>query len=378
MRLTLNALQRVTKQIVDDERAIAALREEIARVLGPAVIVEGKIEEVAAAANDQLEVLNRTGRAGRLNFKTSVLVKFIDHKNAELRKLAARALPERFVHRFSNDRSPTVRLAAARRLPLPEVKAMMRRFSSDDELRVIYNARRLSEAGIKQPKVNDEYFDINGKQRLGDAVKQDPGVELSDLWYRSRAEQFLTLYGQSVEFNWEETLAHRYVANVKASTGIELDEKKLLKAIKDLIDEQEDRVMERNALKEVVLNLRLSESVMPALGEDVDPVRELVESGLSSETYVNSANVLFSIQEGTLPMGIRKYNLGESNSHEERVPVVGRLPHSGGFRSIDERALDAYCKAWNSRQRLRGEPLQLEWSVHPDAIGKISFNVSLR
>ena len=386
MRLRLEELQKVVKRAVDEERATESLRTEVNRVLGPAVIAEGRVEQVAEAANNWIDVLERTGRSSRLSFKPSVMVRWLDHNSPEVRKFAARVVPEKFLAKMTSDKNGSVRAAVARRLPIGAVREMLKRFPKDDQVRVIYKEKRLAEAGIKQPTEEPMGHDpVEDAERLGDSVKQDDGAELSEAWYRQRAIKFMQDYGGNIEDAWEELTARRYAASVKATSGVEIDEAKLLKAIKELIKEREDRALERSALKETLAWLKgqeehelLQESAMPVISMDVDPVRELVEGNLTPSTYLDEASQLFKVQEATVPPGIRKHRLGERNARSSTVPVIGRLPHGEGFRAIDERALDLYCSHWNDRQQLQGEPLKLEWSNHPDDVNKVSFSVILR
>lgn len=387
MRLRLEELQRVVKRAVDEERAAEALRTEVNRVLGPAVIAEGRVEVVAEMANDRIDVLERTGRASRLSFKPSVMVRWLDHTSPEVRKFAARVVPEKFLARMTGDKDNAVRATVARRLSVGAVSEMLKKFPRDDELRVIYRQKKLAEAGIKQPAEEPLGHDpVEDAERQGDAVKQDEGAELSEQWYRDRALKFMMDYGGNIEDSWEEVTARRYCASLKATSGIELDEAKLLKAIKQLIKEREDRALERSALKETLAWLKGQEerelltetAAMPVISEETDPVRELVEGNLTPSTFIDEANRLFRVQESMLPAGIRKHRLGERSARVTHVPVIARLPHGQSFRAIDERALDLYCKHWNDRQQLQGEPLKLEWSNHPGEVGKVSFNVILR
>ena len=387
MRLRLEELQRVVKRALDEERAVEALRVEVNRVLGPAVIAEGKAEQIAEAANDRIDVLERTGRASALSFKPSVMARFLDHNHPEVRKFAARVVPEKFLGRLMGDKSHAVRAAVARRVPIGAVREMLKKFPKDDQVRVIYKERRLEEAGLPKPEEQPMGHDpVEDAERLGDSVKQDEGAELSETWYREKALRFMMDYGTNIEDNWEELLARRYCASIKQTSGVEIDESKLLKAIKECLKEREDRALERSALKETLAWLKgqeehelLSESAaMPIISEEADEVRDLVEGNLTPTTFISEANRLFRVQESTIPAGIRKHRLGERNAKVETIPVIGRLPHGRGFRAIDERALDAYCKHWNDRQQLQGEPLKLEWSNHPEDINKISFNVILR
>ena len=173
-------------------------------------------------------------------------------------------------------------------------------------------------------------------------------------------------------------------ASTKATSGVAVDEARLLKNVKKLIEEKEDAVME-NALAETLDWLSskeraemIEEGALPDLVEAVDPVQELVHAGLTAEGYVSAAQKLFKVEESMLPMGIRKYRLGEGNARQTMVPCVGTLPHGGGFRAVDERALDVFCESWSRRQQRAGEPLRLQWSTHPSEVGRISFSCSLQ
>jgi len=386
MQLKLDALQKVVKDTLVEERAAATLKAEISRVFGPAVIVEGKLESVVASANDWLDVLDRTGRSSRLSFKPSVTASFLDYTHPEVRKFAARVCPEHFLAKMINDRNPDVRAAVAGRLSLNSIREMIKRFPKDDQLRSIFRQKKLHEAGVAKPEVKPIGIDpVDGAERLGDATRTQPGPELSEAWYKNLAERFLHNYGQNIEYAWEELAVRRYCSSVKATSLIEIDETKLLKSIKDLIREKEDNYMERNALKETLSWLEgqekqenLREGILPELVEDVDPVAALVHSGIAGEAFVSRAAKLFRVQESMLPMAIRKYRLGEGSAKQTLVPIIGMLPHNHGFRSIDERALDMFCESWSKRQQIAGEPLKLEWTTHPSDCNKIGFSCILK
>lgn len=376
--ITIRELQDVVKKTIDEERAVEALRCEIKRVLGPVVVVEGKIEQVIEVANDRLAVLEKTGRFYELNFKPSIVAKFMNHDNAEMRKFAAKTLPKKLVTRMALDKSSIVRAAVATRLPIDAVREMLKRFSTDDELRSIYKRRCLIESGLPSPAVDDGYLNMYDRERLGNAAQQDNESELSEQWYKEKASKFLQDYGNNIEYMWEEMLVRRYASSLRATSHVTIDETRLLQAIKDLIEEKEDRTMERLALKETIDWLHTKRSALDIVEENEDKVNDLINSGLTSQEYIEQANKIFKIKESTLPQAIRKYRLGEHNRRNVNMPVVGMLPHDHGFRAIDESALDKYCQRWNERQQLQGEPLQLSWSVHPDQFNKISFNVVLK
>jgi len=386
MRLKLNELQKLVKKTIDDEKVAVALKEEIARVLGPAVITEGKLHDVVASANDRLDVLDRTGRTGSLVWESKVTSLWINYSNPEIRKFAARVCPEKYLDQLGGDKNPSVRAAAASRMSLNSIREMIKRFPADDQLRSIFRQKKLTEAGLTKPETRPLGSDpVDGKERMGDLARTQPGPELSEAWYKSHASKFLHDYGQNIEYAWEETAVHRFCSSVKATSGVEIDEGKLLETIKKLIEEKEDRAMERDSLKETLKWLegqeeieRLQEGVLPDLSEDVDAVRDLVQSNLAGEQYLEAAAKVFKVQESMLPLGIRKYRLGEGNARQTMVPCIGMLPGTTGFRAIDERALDIFCEHWSRRQQLAGEPLRLEWSTHPTDMNKISFSCILK
>ena len=77
-------------------------------------------------------------------------------------------------------------------------------------------------------------------------------------------------------------------------------------------------------------------------------------------------------------MSIRKWRMAEGSARQTRVPCIGMLPHKGGFRAVDERALDMFCEAWGRQQALVGEPFRLEWVGHPSDVNKIGFTCILK
>ena len=385
MALRIKELQSIVKNALNEEANVSDLRKEVTRVLGPSVIVEGSLARVAEEANDRLEVLERTGRSRSISFKSSVMSKLIESRSVEARKLAARTLPVNLLKKLMNDSDPSVRALVARQLPTHLVKEMLRRSPEDDQVRDVYRQKRLDEAGLPTPKEQMEPFDYHGEKRLGHAVKQNDGPELSDVFYETLAHKIILDYGGNIEGGWEETAVHRYVSSTKATSNVDIDEARLYKAVKEQLEEKEDRALERGSLKELAKRLRieadgenLNEGFSGIIEEEVDQVELLMGTSLSINEFVDRANALFLIKESTAPKAIKKYRVNEGSTGEYNVPCIGTLPHAHGFRPVDERALDMYCKHWNTRQAMSGEPLRLEWSTHPGAMNKISFNVTLR
>jgi hypothetical protein len=374
MRLKLRELQKVVNQTLMEERTVDALRKEVSRVLGPSIFTDVKLEALAESVNDRIDVLERTGRGSQVNFKPALLLKFADNQNAEVRRMVARVIPEQFLSKFRSDRDPAVRHAAARRLPLQVIKEMMKRTPNDDELRQIYREKMIVESGIPTPLVLDEPFDMYGK-KLGDAVKQPAGPELSDQWYSMTAHKAISDYNHNIEGQWDEHWAHRFCASIKATSGVEVDGKKLWNEIQKQLKDRDDRTLERYSLKEVARRLRES---FDDVQETVDPVESLASSNLSGSEFLREAARVFSIRESTMPRALHKYRFVEGKTFELKIPCTGKIPGRRNITSLDERVLDTYVKRWNDAQTQAGEPVRIDWAPNPNAMGSISFNVELK
>ena len=383
MRLKLGTLQKVVNATLIENKAVDGLREEVSRVLGPSVLTNVKLDRLAEEANYRINVLDRTGRSEVYsNFRPEVMVKFMNSTSVEARMLAAKVLPESYVRKMSNDASLSVRHIVARRSSIELVREMLKKTPQDDELRFIIKEKK-STGGIKTPEKKPMAHDpVDGKERLGPAVKQDPGIDLSDNWYDTLASKFIKDYGGNMEGQWQAPLAYRYCSSVKATSGVDIDEKKLLDAITKQLDDRDDRTLERFSLKEVAQNLlsEISEEdlELPIIDESTDnPVEALLYMNCSSSEYVERANELFNIKESIMPRSLRKYRLSEGISGDLLVPCVGRVPGTY-VDSIDESALDLYVEHWNSVQASNGEPIRLEWSHNPTTHNGVSFNVELK
>lgn len=382
MQLKLEQLQRVVKKTIREEKVHGSLREEFFRVFGSPVMVSNDLDRVAAAVNEQIDIFEATGRGvPRASIKTSVLLEAMTSRSSEVRKTAARLLPERFAAKLLGDKSSSVRCAAARRMPLKLVKECYRRNPGDDELRIILRSKKLTEAGLPNPKPVDEPFDLHGDGPLGDAVKQPPGDELSDFWYEMLAKKICTQYGTNIEGQWEEAIATRTVASHYSTTGVMLDREKLLNAIYDCIEEREDIVVKEGSLKSIAARLlresHMDDAVMPILDEAIDPIDSLLSNSHSSRLYVETAEKFFSVRKSTVPAGVKKYRLGEGTWRETSVPVNGTVP-GGKITPKVEKALDNYVAHWNDMQARSGEPYKISWGMHPSGIDMVGFNLELK
>lgn len=384
MRLKLQHLKNVVRRARSEERIVEVLRAEVTRVLGPIMDTSLKIESLAEQVNDRVEVMNRTGRTAHFGFKSSTVVPFMNHASAEVRMMSANLVSPQQLGKLAADPHSMVRAVVAQRADMQVVREMMRRFPRDENLRSIYQQRKvlMSEAGLPNAKANDEEFDINGDGRMGDAAKQPEGPELTDAWYDTTALRLFDKYDKNLEGNWEEKAVNNLVRHTKVTNGVEIDGEKLLKAVKDHIEEREDRALERDSLKEMAARLHaeadetdlLQESTSLHYTDDADTIRDLLESNLLPTQFIEQFNKILDVRHSDVPPGIKKHKLGE-HAVSGQIPVKGRLPHGRSIRALDEQALDRYVRFWNGHQRLNGEPMKIQWNAHPSEECVVGFSI---
>lgn len=373
MGLKLNELQKVVRNVVKKERNIDTLRGELTRTLGPTVLVSRGLERMAESANERLDVLEAMDRSYQ-RIRPALLLKFIDSDSPEVRKLVARLLPESFLKVFMKDSDPSVRAATANRLPLNLVSEMVRRFPNDDTLRDIAKTKRLIEAGLPDPEIEDEEFDMYGVEPIGDVFGDIDYPDLTEAWYDTTALKIINMFGRNIEEQWEEATVHRYVDSM-TSIGVEVDRQKLLDAVYDLLQTRADVVLE-SSLMSLAKRLRLEDtSVMPVISESVDPVKQLLSFKTSTSEYIKKFEETFSVKYATSknPASIVMAEGPDRVTH----PVSAVLLETS-IRSIDERAVDAYVDAWNAKNSVKGETYyRLSWS--PDVIGGlVNFHLELK
>lgn len=373
MGLKLNELQKVVRNVVKKERNVDTLRGEIVRTLGPTILVSRGLERMAESANERLDILEAMDKPYE-RIRPALLLKFIDSDSPEVRKLVARLLPESFLKVFMKDSDPAVRAITARRLPLQLVSEMVRRFPQDDTLRSIIRSKRLVEAGLPDPEIDEEEFDMYGMEPIGDVFGDIDYPDLTDAWYDTLALKILNTYGRNIEEQWEEATVHQYVDSM-ASMGVEVDRQKLLDAVYDLLEKRADAVLEEGSLAAIASRLRLEETeVMPVISENMDPVQQLLSSKGSSSDYIKRFEEVFSVKYTTSnnPAAFIMSEGPDRITHPTSAMLMG-----SSVRSVDERAVDAYVKAWNSKSQVRGETYyQLSWS--PDVGGLVNFHLELK
>lgn len=374
MGLKLNELQKVVKNVVKNERNIDVLRGEIVRTLGHTILVSRGLERMAESANECLDILEATDKSYE-RIRPALLLKFIDSSSPEVRKLVARLLPESFLKPLMKDSDPAVRATVANRLPAHLVNEMTRRFPKDDTLRQISKAKKLLEAGLPTPEIEDEEFDMYGLEPIGDVFGDVDYPDLTDAWYSTLALKILNMYGRNIEEQWEEATVHQYVDSM-ASMGVEVDRQRLLDTVYDLLEQRAEAVLEENSLASIAARLRLEETVvMPVISESVDPVQQLVESRGSSSDYIKKFEKLFSVKYATSKNPVAVI-MAEGAPHVIH-PVSAQLSNKS-IGNVDEKAVDAYVNAWNSKSKMKGENYyKLAW-MHGDVNGFVNFRLELK
>ena len=375
MKLRLDKLQKIVKNVVNEEKRYDLLKEEITRALGPVVVTTHGPRLMAETANDRLDVMLRcNNQIGPT--KTSVLVKFINSDEPQVRRLVARLLPESFLRKMMFDSDQSVRWSVAERLPSNMIAEMVKRWPSDDHLRTVYRSKKLFEAGLPSPKLSDEEFDINGEKPLGDTARYDEHPGMTDLVYDSLARDFVKQYGRTLETHWEETAARTY-ANGMKSQGVEVDTQKLIDAIYELLSKRDEKSLEENVFKSLAATLREADTMeapyMPVIEERIDKVDALINSRASSSEYIHDFENLFKVSKSSV------HNIGKGQGINENfsrviVPSEATLP-TRNLRPTDERALDMYVRNWNRQRQLRNQPYKLSWS--PGGRDKVTFQLGL-
>ena len=355
MRLKISDLQRVVETTLKEKHEVENFCNEIKRVFGPTVIVSDDIVKLAEQANDRLSVLERTGRENSVQFNRVIAQKLSTHPNSEVRKLIARVLPSSEATKLVYDKSHTVRIEAARRAPLAEVKRSISKFPNDISMKDLYRSRLISEE----------------KSALEMSALGPEEDFMSDTWYEKTARKLVQdYYAAGLDTGWINSAVNQVVSSNRATNRFNVDPMKLYKVVLKLLSDKEE-LMEEEALKE-------SKDSLPPVEFKKDPVVSLYESSLSAAEYVEKVNALFNVKFSTIPPALKKHRLGENHKVMTAIPAVAFLPHGRSIRYEDEIALDKYTRHWNMQQKISGEPYKLSWSPHPDAQNKISFHLVLK
>jgi hypothetical protein len=383
--LTVKQLSSLVESMIQEERAVARMQSEIKRVLGPSIIAEGSMLDIAKEANKYIDVLEHTGKIKRLqSVDQSVVNEWLASNISEVRRLAARFADEKILKRLSSDKHHSVRSVVAKQAPLSVVHEMCKKFPSDDNISYIYENRKLNEDGVPTPKKRDQHLHMYDKKPIGPSAKTGPTPELSDNWYHTLASKLVMDYNNVVDRGWSASVAHRWASSKKATAGVEIDEVKLKDAIDKILQDKDDRTLERSVTKmreSVEYDNNEEEEVEEQFDiedqdEVVDEMTELFNKRRSAE-FISEVKRLFSIKESSVPQALLNSSSDRQALSEVTVPFIGKTAN-GSFRAIDEKVLDVFCESWNNRQSYNDEPLTLSWHVHSSGSGRIGFSVKLR
>lgn len=361
MGLKLSDLQQVVKKTLQEKKNSDSFCDEIKRAFGPSVVVSDRLESLAEAANDHLDVLEYKGRLNLVNFSHKVAERMVGHESSEVRKLVARLLPESSVSTLLFDKNESVRLAAAKKAPISLLEKATKKFPRDAVLQEMFQSRVISESeNALESSATDKNVDM-----------------LSEEWYENVARKLIQDYGRTLDTTWKGSAVKNFCSSTRATTRLPVDAQKLMEKVNGMLEDYE-----KARAKELGANLKESLdrqglSLLESLEDEIDPIEELVKESLTPQEFIDRCNDVFEVKFATLPNAIMKYKIREGLSLQ-KVPVSCVLPHGSAPRRIDEVALDSYVKHWNDKQKLMGEPFKLKWDLHPESINKISFKMELK
>jgi len=374
MQLKLKKLQGIVKETMKKEKAAHQLMREAIQVFGPSVEVSSDPRRVFAAINDKLTVMEARGQdlpVGSL--RVSALLSAAE-TSKEARKLAARLLPEKYAVKFLSDKDSSVRCAAAKRFSYEQLAESLRRFPFDDQLLTIAQQKRLFEAGIPTPKIDDEQFDMYGDGPLAEVLDGYEPEDLTDGWYKRMAVKIFNDYRGRLDGNWKHLAVSNLCSSIYATSGVKVDAMKLKETLEEVCENygflKEGFVFEE--LKErIIFEADEAEAdVMPLLDENffADPVKELLREGASKSSYIDAANKLFNITHDVI-----EESLYTGDVQLVEAPQYGKLPTGYNWNSTAEKALDRYVSNWNDRSAARGSNCRIAWNYGFNT--KINFTV---
>ena len=158
---------------------------------------------------------------------------------------------------------------------------------------------------------------------------------------------------------------------MRASSGIIVDQQKLLSVILDIFEADEQDILDRP-----LPAIRESKNRIFSADKIVDSVQQLFESKIPNSDFISSVESLLKITHTSAPKNANRFSLNESKISITRIPNCGFLPHGKSIRSVDEKLLDKYCQTWNAAQKVKGEQMKISWS--PTTSRKISFSLELK
>lgn len=366
MNLKLRHLRTIAQETLSETKALNEMKAELRRVFGPATVTEAKDSAVASYANSVLDAQEASGKSCEmLGLKPMAFLKTLTHSDPGIRKLSARLAPLKEVRHLVFDDNDDVRLAAAKRLPRVFAEAALKKYPDDFALEaLIEESKDLQEAGLPDPEKRDQHLSMY-KDRLGDVAKQKSVPELSDVWYEDLAKKFAQDYGKNIEFNWEEKIVANFCSGVRAQTGVVIDPKRLLKAVKDLINDKEEKVLDESLEEALVLPLMVEEKKSSRQSKMLTSVSSITNLTALSE----SLGVEF--KPASLFVKARLIEEGMNS----RVMLPNRVVFKTMMTSDDETDLDKFTSLWNIAAKRENKPLRISWVNESNTA--VTFNVEV-
>ncbi len=161
---------------------------------------------------------------------------------------------------------------------------------------------------------------------------------------------------------------------MKATSGVEIDEKRLYDSLMELIDEKQEEALLKDEKKKLKRLEKLRESTMNREFEIEDQLNEILTTRSSAGAFVSRINEVFLIKESELPATFKKYT---HNRAYTKIPMKATIP-GGNLTPLVERVLDQYVSKWNTTQEMQGEPIKINWNVDQFDTSKVCFNAILR
>lgn len=346
MKLRLKDLDLIVKNELLLPTVTEAFKAEVRRVFGPSILIEGRsINEVSRDVNDQVDVIVRQGREVP-RFNQEILQSLVTHTHPEVRRTVAGLGQSGITQKLMYDRDPHVRRTIASRVNTNQLSEMVRKFPKDDELGVIYVERVLNEAAPK--KKEREYADF------------------SDEWYKAKAYNLIQDYGHNhVNSGWIAP-AVRAFCHGESSFGMHIDPQKLFNAVVELVDDYSEQH------KKITVPVNMKAKTVNFDAQDSYHVVNEGKATIIRENVIPQFRTQYSVVDDILDVSDLT-SLSENILTTIKVPMVCCTRGNRPINEVDERNLDKFVSAYNTRFKIQDIPLKLEWTTSVDRDGVAGF-----
>lgn len=376
MLVKLDDLKGVANNVGKELKCLRYLKERFQSELGFRAC--GKtLHKLAEHVNDALDERQIIGESDYIHVKTSVLIECLKNDSIEVRRMAARLLPERIADKviFTNN-DVSVIYAAAGRASCNALAKLLEQNRSDELL-----------FDIAKERLNED-VDLEKAKRLSQIVSYGPSIDIDDFWYVMTAKKLIDQFAHPTDGGrWISSVAKKTVGDMKATSGIEIDEEKLRKEILSQLDESDDKYLETmcevsDVFSQMIDNLSVNEIMSETfnvnfLNESSDQLLEVSDN----VKYIEKFESEYKVRYFNVPKSMFMRNgLDEvmTKSSNVSIPGIAYTPHMRAPTERDERALDRYVSNWTKRVFSNmSENLRLKWSMNVEHEGKLSFNIGV-